>query len=498
MSLKRNIIANYFGQGWAAVMGLAFVPLYIEYLGMEAYGLIGLFSVLQAWLAMLDMGMTPTLNREMARFTAGSHSPQSIHNLLRSLETIAVFIAAAIFLAVWSASAYFAADWLKAEKLPVATVSQALAIMGLVVALRFLESIYRGSLFGLQQQVWYNVVNATISTLRYGGAVIVLAWVTADVQTFFLWQAAISLLSIVILALRVHGTLPRPPDPSRFTLAALKEVWRFAGGMMVVTFLAVLLTQMDKVLLSRFLPLESFGYYTLVATVAGVLYLGIGPITTALYPRLVGLSTKQDHAALSSLYHQGVQLVTLLITPAAMLLGFFPREVLYVWSGSTDLAENAAPILSVFVIGVFLNGLMHMPAQLQLAYGWVKLGIQTNIVAVVILVPAIFWVVPRYGAIGAAWIWVILNAGYVLIVIQLMHRRLLVNDKWRWYFSDVVLPLSGGGGIMLLAKQFQPTSFNGRWQDLFFLLIAGGLALGASTLLADQVRPRILALLWNK
>ena len=83
MSLKRNIIANYFGQGWAAVMGLAFVPLYIEYLGMEAYGLIGLFSVLQAWLAMLDMGMTPTLNREMARFTAGSHSPQSIHNLLR-------------------------------------------------------------------------------------------------------------------------------------------------------------------------------------------------------------------------------------------------------------------------------------------------------------------------------------------------------------------------------------------------------------------------------
>ena len=175
MSLKRNIIANYFGQGWAAVMGLAFVPLYIEYLGMEAYGLIGLFSVLQAWLAMLDMGMTPTLNREMARFTAGSHSPQSIHNLLRSLETIAVFIAAAIFLAVWSASAYFAADWLKAEKLPVATVSQALAIMGLVVALRFLESIYRGSLCGLQQQVWYNGVNATISTMRYGGAVIVLA-----------------------------------------------------------------------------------------------------------------------------------------------------------------------------------------------------------------------------------------------------------------------------------------------------------------------------------
>ena len=67
--LKRNLIANYLGQGWAALMGLAFIPLYIKYLGIEAYGLIGLFALLQAWLSLLDMGMTPTLGREMARFT---------------------------------------------------------------------------------------------------------------------------------------------------------------------------------------------------------------------------------------------------------------------------------------------------------------------------------------------------------------------------------------------------------------------------------------------
>ncbi|MBS1199036.1 MAG: polysaccharide biosynthesis protein, partial [Proteobacteria bacterium] len=41
--LRRNLIANYLGQGWAAIMGMAFVPLYIKYLGVESYGLIGLF-----------------------------------------------------------------------------------------------------------------------------------------------------------------------------------------------------------------------------------------------------------------------------------------------------------------------------------------------------------------------------------------------------------------------------------------------------------------------
>ena len=84
MSLKKNVIANYFGQGWQALMSLVFVPLYIKYLGMEAYGLIGIFAVLQAWLVLLDMGMKPAMAREMARFTGGAHNAQSIRDLLRS------------------------------------------------------------------------------------------------------------------------------------------------------------------------------------------------------------------------------------------------------------------------------------------------------------------------------------------------------------------------------------------------------------------------------
>jgi O-antigen/teichoic acid export membrane protein len=72
--LKRNVIANYLGQGWPALMGLAFIPLYIRYLGVEAWGLVGFMSMMQAWLTLLDMGLTPTLSREMARFKADVHS----------------------------------------------------------------------------------------------------------------------------------------------------------------------------------------------------------------------------------------------------------------------------------------------------------------------------------------------------------------------------------------------------------------------------------------
>ena len=99
--LKRNLLANYFGQGWRAVMSLAFVPIYIKYLGIEAYGLIGIFAILMSALGLLDLGMKPALGREMARYTGGTHNEQSIWNLLRSIEIISSVIVIIVALVIW-------------------------------------------------------------------------------------------------------------------------------------------------------------------------------------------------------------------------------------------------------------------------------------------------------------------------------------------------------------------------------------------------------------
>ena len=68
-------VANLVGRGWSVVMGLVFIPLYVRYMGIEAYGLVGLFTTLQALFSLLDLGMSAALNREFARQSAtpGGH-----------------------------------------------------------------------------------------------------------------------------------------------------------------------------------------------------------------------------------------------------------------------------------------------------------------------------------------------------------------------------------------------------------------------------------------
>ena len=259
MSLKKNVLANFAGSAWSALMGLAFIPLYIQYLGMESYGLIGLFAVMQAWLVLLDMGMTPTLSREMARFTAGAHTPLSIRDLLRSVEIICFGIAILIGMGVWGASAWLGGNWLRSEKLPVEEVVQAISVMGFVVALRFVEGLYHGAIVGLQRQVLFNAVNAFLATLRGLGAVAVLAFVSPTIGAFFLWQGVLSVASVAIFATVVYRTLPSAGGRARFSRPALEGIWRFSAGMLAITFLSFLLMQTDKVLLSRLLSLEAFG-----------------------------------------------------------------------------------------------------------------------------------------------------------------------------------------------------------------------------------------------
>jgi len=72
LSIKRNLIANYTSQFYVMAVSVVMAPVYLSYMGQEAYGLIGFFTVMSAWFQMLDIGLTPTLVRETARFRGGA------------------------------------------------------------------------------------------------------------------------------------------------------------------------------------------------------------------------------------------------------------------------------------------------------------------------------------------------------------------------------------------------------------------------------------------
>lgn len=476
--LKANITANFVGSAWAGLMGLAFVPVYVHFLGIEAYGLIGVFATMLALLGLLDLGLSSTLNREMARLTANGGNAQEMNDLVRTLEIPYWGIGTVLGISVILLGPTITLRWVHQEGLSPETTLAAVRLMGVAVAVQWPISLYAGGLMGLQRQVALNAINIAMATARGVGSVAILWAVSPTIEAFFVWQMLVSVVNLALLAWALWRLLPHPFRPPRFRWTILRSVWRFAAGMSGIALLATVLMQMDKVILSRMLSLREFGYYCLASVVAMSLLRLVGPVFGASYPRLTSLVERGAAADVSTLYHQAAQLVSVLVLPAALILALFSREILTLWTRNPETVENTYLLVSILVTGTALNGLMNIPYALQLAYGWTRLALVTNIVSAMLFVPLLIVATHSRGAPGAAGVWLALNAGYVLIGIPLMHRRLLPAEKWRWYTQDVGRPLLAGVAVSLSGRYF----IRSDWPPV--LLFASICALSGATLLA--------------
>jgi len=491
VSVRRNVVANHVGQAWAALVALLCLPLYVRYLGIEAFGMIGAFTVLLAALSLFDVPLAASVNREMARYTAGAHTAIGIRSVLRTLEILCLGTAVLVVATVSASRGYLSHSWFRTSAITAGTVRAALLAMGIVAALRLGEGLYRGALYGLQRQVLFSVANAVLSTARFGGALAVVAFVSPTLEAFFLWQALTSAVTVIVLGALVHHTLPRGGQPARWSSAAFHDLQHFAGGVMGITLVSLGLTQADKIVLSRLLPLEAFGYYTLAVTVSNALYKLSEPIMDAVYPRLTELVAARQTSRLAALYHDAAQLVSAFVIPAAMVLTTFAGGVLLAWTGDRRLAEETAPILTVFATGVCLNCLMTVPYRLQLAHGWTSLALTGNTIYLVLLLPALLWVTPRYGPLGAAAIWALLNAAYILINIPLMHRRVLPGELARYYVQDLLGPAAAAGATVALAVLVAPGPAASRTAWLAFLAATGAAAFALAVAAAPALRRRV-------
>jgi len=485
--LKKNIAANFAGSFWQALMGLAFIPLYIKFMGIESYGLIGIFATIQIIFGLLDVGLSSTLTREMARLSALPHKVQEMRNLVRTLETLYWIVAVFVGIAIVLLSPFIAHHWIKAGQLSPQTIEQALLIMGLVMVFQMPIGFYSGGFMGLQKQVLLNVINVFMSTLRGGGAVLILWLVSPTIQAFLLWQIGISIINAFLLALLLWRELPQSESKAVFQKHLLKGIWRFAAGMSGISILAVILTQLDKVILSKMLTLEMFGYYMLASVVGMSLSRLFSPIFFSIYPRFTQLVSINDQDGLKQLYHKSCQFMSVLILPVAIVIALFSYEIILLWTQNPITAEKTHLLVSLLICGTALNGLMNPPYALQLAFGWTRLPLHANLISVILLVPLTILMVTFLGAIGGATAWLVLNIGYVIFWVPIMHKRLLLEEKWRWYGQDVCLPLMACTIVAGLGRLFVIESIS-QYSMLLFLIIISVLSLGLTSIATPVTR----------
>ncbi len=208
-SLKKNILANFVGQGWSIFVGFLVVPLYIHFIGVEGYGLVGFYTTLQATFnSFLDFGISITINREIARYTVSPNKIGFTRDLVRTIEMIYWAIGLMLGIIVCSSASLIAVNWLHSENISIETLKAVIFLMGLITFFQWPLTFYQGGLIGLQKLVLLNGINVFFATFRGLGAVLILWLVSPSILAFFLWQLLSSILQLTTSMILLWRNLP--------------------------------------------------------------------------------------------------------------------------------------------------------------------------------------------------------------------------------------------------------------------------------------------------
>ena len=440
----RNIKANYIGQGYAIFIGIAITPLYLQYLGAEAYGLVGFFALMQAWLNLLDLGLSPTLGRQVAYARGQTNGFEFFKKLLKSFELIFIALALAIASGIHLASDWIAQVWIKADTLDLSTLIYCVSLMGVMIGLRWFAGLYRSGIYGIEDQVWLSAANIVLISFKFIGALILLEFITQDVRHFFEYQLVIGMLEVFLFLWRFYYQLPateNSPGMVAFDWKAVKSVAPFSLGIAYTAGIWILITQTDKLILSGALSLAEFGYFSLVALVAGGVTSLSGPISQAIMPRMTLLVSQGKQDEMLSIYRQASQIVAVICLSVSVMLGLYAEPLIYALTGDKEAAVWGANVLIWFALG---NGILALSAfqyYLQNAFGQLRLHVIGSTISAFIQVPIIYFAATNYGAEGAGIAWFSFRLVWFLLWTPIVHNRFVPGLHLEWLFKDI-LPIA--------------------------------------------------------
>jgi O-antigen/teichoic acid export membrane protein len=310
---------------------------------------------------------------------------------------------------------------------------------------------YANVLFAYERHVFPNVVMSASAILRMLMGIVALVWLNVGIVGFFVIQLIGGAIEIVCLAGGVW--LMQPCRWVRPRWHVLRDIGTTIGGLTLVSLTAVILSQIDKVILSKLLNLSDFGLYTAGYTLAMGLVALAYPVGNAVFPSLSRMMDTQDQKV-QSVIRSATELTVLLLVPVGAVLMMQSEPLLKLLFLIKSLPDALPVILPLLVLGGLAQGFVTLPHLFQTAAGRISIVVWINTGLVIPYAFGFFMLAGAFNVYGAALAFAVSNVARLLA----HWAILLMNDNtrplWRPSISITLATLTGGLAGAALAPAF--------------------------------------------
>lgn len=415
--LKKNVIITFGMHGLTALLGIWAVPLLINGIGVERFGLLTILWAIIGYASVFDFGLARALTQIISK-KLGHDDLDSIPNTVWTSIIVITLLGSVAGLFIYA----FAP--LVATKMNVSEIyfdETVLAIHYLAFSLPMLILIIglKGILEAYQMADTIALMRVPVMLCNYVLPVF-LVQQTDRLDHLVLLLVAGRFISLLGFGYAVLRLFPRFLSRFMFCRTEFYALFSFGSWLTVSNTVSPLMLYLDRVLVSNWLGAAVVAYYTTPYDVVMKMTLVPIAVMSVFFPAIT-VKAQTSMAEARRMYLKAMKYTGLLIVLPAVVLVIFAKPLIGLWI-DVEFAQSSFFITQLLAAGFAVHSLNHVALSTIQALGRSKVAALYHLCELPIVL-ALLWVfVQQFGLVGAAWTVLIRGVLDGVLLNYLAHR----------------------------------------------------------------------------
>jgi len=401
MSLRTSIIASWAAHIVTLLVGFFLVPLVLERIGEEGYGVWVFVNSLAGYSGILYLGFGPTVCRYVSHHRARGDW-DAVNSVVSSV--VAVYLVAGLVVLLLAGGFAAVVPWIdRWGNVPVRHVQITSLILGVNLALGMVGSVYGGVLHAAQRFDLVSAIQGVTALVRLGLTVFFLQanYGLLILSGIFL---AVTLVENVLTGWLAHREIPSLSLRRKWvTRSVLKECFSFSAftALRWVAVRAIYMT--DTVVIGFVLGPRAIVPYYVGSRLVQMIHQPLEKIGDVILPSAGACFARNDRVELQRLLVRGMQLTLLLAGGFWIGAYYFGERLLITWMG----ADQTWPVSHTVLVILLAAQLVAQPTmvirQVLTAVGRVRMQALLDLFQAALNLGLSLLLIHQMGIVGVAW-----------------------------------------------------------------------------------------------
>ena len=395
-----GVVWNFLGQGLLLVIAFIVTPYIVRRLQADLYGLYSLAGLVLSYFAFLEFGLGIAVTKDISQYLAEDNEAGIVSSFWGGLAWLVTGSLACV-LVVSALAGFIASTLLHIPARLQPTAVSAFRVSSLLFSVTMCTGLTAGTLRSLGRFAALNLAFIVAGTAQTAGTVGLL-WMGYSLAAIlwgmllcqgglFAWQFG--------LCLHVLPTLKKP----RLSLRSMTRLLRFGGILTVASIIGPVLTNIEKLFMTRLTSVGHLTYYAVPFSLIDRLGLIPSAFGSVLFPSYSYFSTKGPENN-RELHYRGTLYICASYGFFASFFLFLGKPFLQTWMG-TEFAENSAIVLGVLAVGGLFNAMARPAVTALQGLGRPQIPLLLHCIELVLYVPLAYFLIRAFGLAGTAWAW---------------------------------------------------------------------------------------------